>query len=128
MKKTERDDQQRCYLIPFTSRLRALLLAELAQSRGLKCWLEEGNRYEVCICASEEDVEFVTKKARDADGILHLKQLEALALTIESIGERPSQELTTAISALKREVAPETAEGDEHRSMRLGRGSLESRN
>ncbi|MBN2331050.1 MAG: hypothetical protein JXC85_04480 [Candidatus Aenigmarchaeota archaeon] len=128
MKKTERDDRKRCYMIPFASRMRALLLAEIAQSRGFECWIDDGNRYEVCIYASEEEIDSTVRKAADTDDLLRLKQLEALSATIESIGEKPSRLLKTAISAAKREAAREESKCEKLPAKRFGRDSLASSN
>jgi len=104
MKTNEERNEKRCFMIPFTSKARALLLVEVAQSRGLDGWLEAGNRWEVVICGNEDEVKLAVDTARDSDDLLHLKQLEALALTIQGIGETPSKTLMESIAAARRRL------------------------
>jgi hypothetical protein len=71
-------------------------------SRGLKARLEEGKDcWELYIYAGREETKSAIKIARDGEDLLHLFQLEALAQTIKSLGEKPSQGLLEAISAAR---------------------------
>jgi len=100
----EESNEKRCFMIPFTSKAGALLLVEVAQSRGLDGWIEAGNRWEVVICGDEDEVKLAVDTAHDSDELLHLKQLEALALTIQGIGETPSKALMESIAAARRRL------------------------
>lgn len=100
------DDQNRkyCFMVPFSSMSRAILLTEVARSRGLECWIEEGNRIEVNIYATEEHTEAACEIAEKGEELLRFYNLESLALTVQGLGEKPSPKLMEALAIEKRKV------------------------
>jgi hypothetical protein len=109
--KMNKEHNRKQFMVPFNSSIRAMLLVEIARSRGMDSWIEVGNRIEVIICGDKDRVTSAVETARDCDGLLHLRQLEALALTIRDIGETPSETLMEAIDVAKRGASSEKKGG-----------------
>lgn len=104
MEANKEGDSKHCFMVPFTSKLRAMFLVEVAQSRGLEVCMDVGNRYEVCILAEEEDVKSAVEAARDGEALLYARQLEALHKAIGDIGETPSGALIELIVDCRRKA------------------------
>jgi len=105
MEASEQDNGKEVFMIRYWRKFRGLLAFEVAMSRGLKARLEEGKGcWELYIYAIREDAKSAVKTGQDGEELLHLLQLEALAQTVKSLGEKPSKGLLEAIVLERRQL------------------------